>query len=237
MTKSKKINTKQNKISNKLNSNFNDKKGFDNVIADINLDLMKINKKLEKHSNYQENIQSLLEEEIKLRKDIEKKTFIINENLTTEINKIKFNQSNFTQTINEDLKENLKKTNEENTNNKSIITKIKEEIDNKMKEYEAMIQKNQEEKSLKMSEIDERIKLIEKNNLSQFQNLQKGNLENINELNNIKNLIKNNNILINDELNIIKKDMTFVKNEIQNLKSAKVNDINNTKIEIQKKNK
>ena len=58
-----------------------------------------------------------------------------------------------------------------------------------------------------MSEIDERIKLIEKNNL------------------------------INDELNIIKKDMTFVKNEIQNLKSAKVNDINNTKIEIQKKNK
>ena len=87
------------------------------------------------------------------------------------------------------------------------MTKIKEEIDNKMKEYEQMIQKNQEEKSLKMSEIDERIKLIEKNNL------------------------------INDELNIIKKDMTFVKNEIQNLKSAKVNDINNTKIEIQKKNK
>ena len=166
ITKSKKINNKQNKISSKLNSNFNDKKGFDNVIADINLDIMKINKKLEKHSNYQENIQSLLEEEIKLRKDIEKKTFLINENLTTEINQIKFNVSNFTQTLNEDMKENLKKTNEENTNNKSIITKIKEEIDNKMKEYEAMIQKNQEEKSLKMSEIDERIKLIEKNNLS-----------------------------------------------------------------------
>lgn len=99
----------------------------------------------------------------------------MNENLTTEINKIKFNISNFTQTLNEDMKENLKKTNEENNNNKSIMTQIKEEIDNKMKEYEAMIQKNQEEKSLKMSEIDERIKLIEKNNLSQFQNLKKGN--------------------------------------------------------------
>ena len=68
------------------------------------------------------------------------------------------------------------------------MTQIKEEIDNKMKEYEAMIQKNQEEKSLKMSEIDERIKLIEKNNLSQFQNLKKGNQANINELNNIKSL-------------------------------------------------
>ena len=39
-----------------------------------------------------------------------------------------------------------------------------------------------------MSEIDERIKLIEKNNLSQFQNLKKGNQANINELNNIKSL-------------------------------------------------
>ena len=29
------------------------------------------------------------------------------------------------------------------------MTQIKEEIDNKMKEYEQMIQKNQEEKSLK----------------------------------------------------------------------------------------
>ena len=101
LTKSKKINAKQNKIS----TNVYDKKSFDNIIADINLDLMRINKKLEKHSNYQENIQSLLEEEIKLRQDIEKKTFLINENLTSEITKIKFSTSTFTQTMNETLKE------------------------------------------------------------------------------------------------------------------------------------
>ena len=255
LTKSKKINAKQNKIS----TNVYDKKSFDNIIADINLDLMKINKKLEKHSNYQENIQSLLEEEIKLRQDIEKKTFLINENLTTEINKIKFNNSNFTQKIDEELKENLKKTNEENLNNKSILSEIKNEIDKKMKEFEELFQKNKEEKTQKMTEIEERLNLIEKNNITQFQNYQKGNLTNLNELNNIKNLIKNNNIIINDEINLIKKDMTFVKNELQNLKGAKVNmnsdlskiikeieyinqnfektltDINNTKLEIQTK--
>ena len=259
ITKSKKLNQKQNKISNKFVTNTNEKKSFDNVIADINLDLMKINKKLEKHSNYQENIQSLLEEEIKLRQDIEKKTFLINENLTSEITKIKFSTSTFTQTMNETLKENLQKINDSSINNKSELNKIKEDIDKKISEYEEKIKQNQEEKSLKLIEIEERIKIIEENNLNNIQNLQKGNLSNMQELNNLKNLVKNNNILINDEISLIKKDMTFVKNEIQNLKSAKVNtnsdlnkimkeieyinqkfekslnDINNIRIEIQTK--
>jgi chromosome segregation ATPase len=157
------------------------------------------------------------------------------------------------------LKENLQKINDENTNNKSDLNKIKEDIDKKISEYEEKIKRNQEEKSLKMVEIEERIKLIEENNFNNIQNLQKGNVSNMQELNNIKNLIKNNNILINDEISLIKKDMTFVKNEIQNLKGAKVNmnsdlnkimkeieyinqkfekslnDINNIRIEIQTK--
>ena len=259
LIKSKKINPKQNKITNKFGNNINDKKSFDNVIADINLDIMKINKKLEKHSNLQEKTQSLLEDEIQLRQDIEKKTFMINENINSEITKIKFSVSNFTQTINETLKENIKKLNEENINNKSDLVQIKEEIEKKMKEYEEKIKQNQEEKNLKMSDIEQRIKIIEENTLNQFQNLQKGNLSNMQELNNIKNLIKNNNMLTNDEITLIKKDINYIKNEVQNLKGAKVNmnsdlnkiikeieyinqnfekiinDLNNTKMEIQTK--
>ena len=259
LIKSKKINPKQNKITNKFGNNINDKKSFDNVIADINLDIMKINKKLEKHSNLQEKTQSLLEDEIQLRQDIEKKTFMINENINSEITKIKFSVSNFTQTINETLKENIKKLNEENINNKSDLVQIKEEIEKKMKEYEEKIQQNQEEKNLRMSDIEQRIKIIEENTLNQFQNLQKGNLSNMQELNNIKNLIKNNNMLTNDEITLIKKDINYIKNEVQNLKGAKVNmnsdlnkiikeieyinqnfekiinDLNNTKMEIQTK--
>ena len=104
ITKSKKVNTNEKKnISNKFGLNtINDKKSFDNVISDINLDIMKIYKKLEKHSNYQENLQSLLEQEIKLRQDIEKKTYLINENLTTEISKIKFNMNNFERIFSKD---------------------------------------------------------------------------------------------------------------------------------------
>ena len=258
-TKSKKFNSKQNKLTNKFGTGINDKRNFENIISDINLDLMKINKKLEKHSDYQEHIQSILEEEIKLRQDVEKKTFLMNENLNSEITKMKFNISNFTQTINETLKETLKKINDENQKGKSNLNEKNEEINKKMDEYELKIKKNQEEKSLKLMELEERIKLIEENNLNQFQNLQKNNMTNMQELNNIKNLVKNNNILINDEINIIKKDITYIKNEIQALKGSKVNmdsdlnkllkqieylnqkfektinDLNNTKIEIQTK--
>ena len=224
------------KKSNKFGFGINDKKSFDNVISDINLDLMKINKKLEKHSNYQENMQSLLEEEIKLRQDVEKKTFLMNENLTTEINKIKFNMSNFTQTINDSLKEYLKKISEEQIKNSANLSSKNDEINKKLDEYEEIIKKNQEEKSQKKIELEEKIKSLQENNTKNYQSMQKNNTSNTQEINNIKNLIKNNNILINDEITLIKKDITYIKNELQNLKNAKVNtnsDINKIIKEIE----
>ena len=224
------------KKSNKFGFGINDKKSFDNVISDINLDLMKINKKLEKHSNYQENMQSLLEEEIKLRQDVEKKTFLMNENLTTEINKIKFNMSNFTQTINDSLKEYLKKISEEQIKNSANLSSKNDEINKKLDEYKEIIKKNQEEKSQKIIELEEKIKSLQENNIKNYQSMQKNNTLNTQEINNIKNLIKNNNILINDEITLIKKDITYIKNELQNLKNAKVNtnsDINKIIKEIE----
>ena len=46
--KAKKYSSKgnNNKSSNKFGTGINDKKSFDNIISDIKLDLMKINKKL-----------------------------------------------------------------------------------------------------------------------------------------------------------------------------------------------
>ena len=225
ITKSKKVNTNEKKNnSNKFGLNtINDKKSFDNVISDINLDIMKIYKKLEKHSNYQENLQSLLEQEIKLRQDIEKKTYLINENLTTEISKIKFNMNNFTQTINDSLKEYFQKMTEAQNKQKENLEIKSVEINKKMEQYDLTIKKNQEEKNNKLIEFEEKMKLIEENNLNNYQTLQKNNKSNIQEINEIKTLIKNNNILINDEINIIKKDISLIKNEIQSLKNAKIN--------------
>ena len=247
-----------NKSSIKYGNNH-DKKTFDNKISDVNLDIMKINKKLDKQNDYQEHIQSLIEEEIQLRQEIEKKTFLINENLTSEISRMKQNFISFSNEIQNMMKNNIQKIYEDNQNNKTKIFSINEEILKKLNNYEQKTNINKDEKYLKLQEIDEKIKLLEETSFSQYQNLQKNYLNNSQELTNIKNIINNNNLLFNDELNLIKNDISFLKNEVHLLKTAKVNicsdmskilkeieyinqrfektlkEINNSKIEIQSK--
>ena len=215
--KSKKIGNKSKKIDS------NEKKYFDNIIADINLDIMKMNKKLDKQTDYQEQAQSLMEEEIKLRQEIEKKTFLINENLTSEISKLKQNFILFSNQINENLKNNLDKISNENQMNKSLMCSSNEEILKKLNEFEKKANINKDEKNLKIQEIEEKVKSLEETTFSQYQNLQKNYMSNSQELTNIKNLINNNNLLFNDEIKLIKNDLSYLKNEVQLLKSAKVN--------------
>ena len=259
---------KTNVSFNKTNKTFtnksvkfgtNEKKSFDNKISDVNLDIMRINKKLEKQTDYQEHIQTLMEEEIKLRQEIEKKTFLINENLTSEVNKIKQNFILFSNDIQENLKNNIQKIIDDNQITKSKISSTNDNIFKKINEFEKKTNINKDEKFLKLQEIDEKIKLLEESTFTQYQNLQKNYMNNAQELTNIKNLINNNNLLYNDEINLIKNDITYLKNEIQLLKTTKINmcgdmgkilkeiefvnqrfektlkEINNSKIEIQTK--
>jgi hypothetical protein len=246
-----------NKSTNKFGTH--EKKSFDNIIADVNLDIMRMNKKIDKQNDYQEHIQSLLEEEIKLRQEIEKKTFLINENLSSEINKMKQNFISFSNQIEENMKNNFQKIYNDNQLSKSKLFSSNDEIFKKLNEFEQKTNINKDEKFLKMQEIDEKIKLMEEASFAQYQNLQKNFMTNSQELTNIKNLINNNNLLINDDINLIKNDISYLKNEVQLLKSAKINmcgdmgkilkeiefvnqkfektlkDINNSKIEIQTK--
>ena len=255
-------------FKNKTNKSFankslkfdsHDKKSFENILADVNLDIIRMNKKIDKQSDYQEHVQSLIEEEIKLRQEIEKKTFLINENLTSEINKIKQNFISFSNKIQDNLNNNLQKLYDENQLNKSKMFSTNEDIFKKLNEFEKQTNINKDEKYLKLQEIDEKLKLLEETTFTQYQNLQKNYMNNSQELTNIKNLINNNNLLFNDEINLIKNDISYLKNEVQLLKSSKVNmcgdmgkilkeiefvnqkfektikEINNTKIEIQTK--
>lgn len=247
-----------NKSSNKFGA-AHDKKTFDNKMADVNLDIMRINRKLDKQTDYQEHVQSLMEEEIKLRQEIEKKTFLINETLTSEINRLKQNFVSFSNEIQGMMKNNIQKIYEDNQENKTKLFSTNEEIIKKLNEYEKKNNINKDEKYLKLQEIDEKIKMLEQTTFEQYRNLQKNQLNKSQELTEIKNTINNNHLLLNDEINIIKNDISFLKNEVKLLKTAKVNlcgdmgkilkeiefvnqrfektikEINNSKIEIQAK--
>ena len=237
----------------------NEKKTFDNKITDVNLDIMRINKKLDKQSEYQEHIQSLMEEEIKLRQEVEKKTFLINQNLTSEMNQLKQNFISFTTKLENKLNDNIKKINDDKENNQSFLNSLQNTIIDKMKKFEQKISINKEEKLLKFEEMEEKIKKLEQSSTSLYDNFKTQNLSKSNELDNIKSLINDNNLQVNQELNSIKNEIFQLKNEIQLLKSAKnnicsdigkiikevefvnqrfektVSDINNSKIEIKTK--
>ena len=247
-----------NKSSKKFGA-AHENKTFDNKMADVNLDIMKINRKLDKQTDYQEHVQSLMEEEIKLRQEIEKKTFLINETLTSEINRLKQNFVSFSNEIQGMMKNNIQKIYDDNQENKTKLFSTNEEIIKKLNEYEKKNNINKDEKYLKLQEIDEKIKMLEQTTFEQYQNLQKNQLSKSQELTEIKNTINNNHLLLNDEINIIKNDISFLKNEVKLLKTAKVNlcgdmgkilkeiefvnqrfektikEINNSKIELQSK--
>ena len=203
-----------NKSSNKFGA-AHDKKTFDNKMADVNLDIMRINRKLDKQTDYQEHIQSLMEEEIKLRQEIEKKTFLINETLTSEINRMKQNFTSFSNEIQGMMKNNIQKIYDDNQENKTKLFSSNEEIIKKLNEYEKKNNINKDEKYLKLQEIDEKIKMLEQTTFEQYQNLQKNQLSKSQELTEIKNTINNNHLLLNDEINIIKNDISFLKNEVK----------------------
>ena len=247
-----------NKSSKKFGA-AHDNKTFDNKMADVNLDIMKINRKLDKQTDYQEHVQSLMEEEIKLRQEIEKKTFLINETLSSEIDRIKQNFASFSNEIQGMMKNNIQKIYDDNQENKTKLFSLNEEIIKKLNEYEKKNNINKDEKYLKLQEIDEKIKMLEQTTFEQYQNLQKSQLSKSQELTEIKNTINNNHLLLNDEINLIKNDISFLKNEVKLLKTAKVNlcgdmgkilkeiefvnqrfektikEINNSKIELQSK--
>ena len=247
-----------NKSSKKFGA-AHENKTFDNKMADVNLDIMKINRKLDKQTDYQEHVQSLMEEEIKLRQEIEKKTFLINEALSSEINRMKQNFASFSNEIQGMMKNNIQKIYDDNQENKTKLFSLNEEIIKKLNEYEKKNNINKDEKYLKLQEIDEKIKMLEQTTFEQYQNLQKSQLNKSQELTEIKNTINNNHLLLNDEINLIKNDISFLKNEVKLLKTAKVNlcvdmgkilkeiefvnqrfektikEINNSKIELQTK--
>jgi chromosome segregation ATPase len=247
-----------NKSSKKYGA-AHENKTFDNKMADVNLDIMKINRKLDKQTDYQEHVQSLMEEEIKLRQEIEKKTFLINEALSSEINRMKQNFASFSNEIQGMMKNNIQKIYDDNQENKTKLFSLNEEIIKKLNEYEKKNNINKDEKYLKLQEIDEKIKMLEQTTFEQYQNLQKNQLSKSQELTEIKNTINNNHLLLNDEINLIKNDISFLKNEVKLLKTAKVNlcgdmgkilkeiefvnqrfektikEINNSKIELQSK--
>jgi len=203
-------------------SNNNLKDSMESKFADMNLDLSKINKKFGQYETYQEHIEELLREEAKLRQNIEKKTFLMNENTTTEIQKLKkeFNEFNNTMLKHIDNIKNEIIIDITNNNNKylnSFETNLK-----KFDEIERNYLNRKNDYYLQINECENKIKTLEEILSNQLNVIKNEINSNKNSINSLTNNVNSNLTSIQNEINNINSEINFMKNDFEKLKSQKL---------------
>ena len=209
-------------VTNSLKNSSVSQEAIESKFADMNLDLSKINKKVFQFEQYQNHIENLIEEEAKLRQNVEKKTFLINENLTSEISKLKNGFDTFSKTIAnhiEEIKDQIL-VDVKNNNNK-FLNQFQSNL-KRFDEYEKFLENRKDDKLFQLNEIENKISILEQvtgNQISVIKNQIKTNSDNI-QL--IQNKINDSNNILNNEMNQLKEEIKILQSQIDELKSYKL---------------
>ena len=209
-------------VTNSLKNSSVSQEAIESKFADMNLDLSKINKKVFQFEQYQNHIENLIEEEAKLRQNVEKKTFLINENLTSEISKLKNGFDTFSKTIAnhiEEIKDQIL-VDVKNNNNK-FLNQFQSNL-KRFDEYEKFFENRKDDKLFQLTEIENKITILEQvtgNQISVIKNQIKTNSDNI-QL--IQNKINDSNNLLNNEMSQLKEEIKILQSQIDELKSNKI---------------
>ena len=209
-------------VTNSLKNSSVSQEAIESKFADMNLDLSKINKKVFQFEQYQNHIENLIEEEAKLRQNVEKKTFLINENLTSEISKLKNGFDTFSKTIAnhiEEIKDQIL-VDVKNNNNK-FLNQFQSNL-KRFDEYEKFFENRKDDKLFQLNEIENKISILEQvtgNQISVIKNQIKTNSDNI-QL--IQNKINDSNNLLNNEMSQLKEEIKILQSQIDELKSYKL---------------
>ena len=209
-------------VTNSLKNSSVSQEAIESKFADMNLDLSKINKKVFQFEQYQNHIENLIEEEAKLRQNVEKKTFLINENLTSEISKLKNGFDTFSKTIAnhiEEIKDQIL-VDVKNNNNK-FLNQFQSNL-KRFDEYEKFFENRKDDKLFQLNEIENKISILEQvtgNQISVIKNQIKTNSDNI-QL--IQNKINDSNNLLNNEMSQLKEEIKILQSQIDELKSNKI---------------
>ena len=209
-------------VTNSLKNSSVSQEAIESKFADMNLDLSKINKKVFQFEQYQNHIENLIEEEAKLRQNVEKKTFLINENLTSEISKLKNGFDTFSKTIAnhiEEIKDQIL-VDVKNNNNK-FLNQFQSNL-KRFDEYEKFLENRKDDKLFQLNEIENKISILEQvtgNQISVIKNQIKTNSDNI-QL--IQNKINDSNNLLNNEMSQLKEEIKILQSQIDELKSYKL---------------
>ena len=189
-------------------------------INSTKVEINKVSNQYNQIKDYQEHLEDLIHNEQIQRQNLDKKTSLMNENYTTEINNLKRIISDLSKTLYENL-ENIKNDILKDVKNNSEA--FLNSFQSSMKNFEGFEkQNNLNNKNFKFNEIENKLMVLEQVTGSQFSKIKNEIKENSNNINMIQNQLNNNNQNIINEIKEIKEDLLLIKNEIEKLKANKI---------------
>ena len=189
-------------------------------INSTKVEINKVSNQYNQIKDYQEHLEDLIHNEQIQRQNLDKKTSLMNENYTTEINNLKRIISDLSKTLYENF-ENIKNDILKDVKNNSEA--FLNSFQSSMKNFEGFEkQNNLNNKNFKFNEIENKLMVLEQVTGSQFSKIKNEIKENSNNINMIQNQLNNNNKNIKNEIKEIKEDLLLIKNEIEKLKANKI---------------
>ena len=211
--------TQQNFHSNNINNNNNEQ--FQSKLVDMNIDISKLNRKINQYNSNYDNIASLLQEEAKLRQNIERKTFFMHESLTEQIQKLKTSFTELSNTLTshvESIKDEI--LTDVRNNNSKFLSSFESNI-KRFNEYEKHLSTNDTTKNAIVHELENKLQIFEEVAANQYTVIKNEISSSNDKITSIQNQLLTNTTSLSNEINKLKEEMISIRSSIESLKSEK----------------
>lgn len=194
-----------------------------NRIADFNVDLLKLSKKIESIEQINETLEQNLNEEAKLRQNIEKKTFMINENFTEKLITLKNSFDTLAHAMTDQI-DSLKnkilhdviKNNQNFMNGLEESLRRVEHFEKRFNETDKDLNKMKNEQSHKLNKVEDLLHL-------EIKQVRHELLSYTTKVEMLEKRICDNTHDIKEDLKNVCREVNLIKNEIEMMKSFKHN--------------
>lgn len=193
-----------------------------NKIADVSFDITKLSKRFIQYDSNYEQLDNQLKEEVKLRQNIEKKTFFMNENLNEQIKTLKGGFSSLSSTITDQIAEIKTKILEDVQSSNSKFLKSFEANMLQFQAYEKNMISIDQKNQIDSMNLDKKISIVEDVLSNQINNIkiELKATQDKNEL--MTKQIESNALRLNESIQQTNKELQIIKNDIEMLKRYKL---------------
>lgn len=211
--------TQQNFHSNSNNNNANEQ--FQSKLVDMNMDISKLNRKINQYNTNYDSIAALLQEEAKLRQNIERKTFFMHESLTEQIQKLKASFTELSNTLTshvESIKDEI--LTDVRNNNSKFLSSFESNI-KRFNEYEKHLSTNDTTKNALVHELENKLQIFEEVAANQYTVIKSELSSSNDKISSVQNQLLTTTTALSSEISKLKEEIVSLRASIESLRSEK----------------